>query len=64
MPIAPMNGTVVPPVDMMEAARKSVTPEQFKELMRRTCGQAPTPRELARFCDEIRGNRPAVYLVH
>jgi hypothetical protein len=47
-------GKVTPPPDMMEAARKSLDPETFEELMRETGGQPPTPDQLCRKADEAR----------
>jgi hypothetical protein len=47
-------GTVKPPADMMEAARLSLTPTGFENLMQRTGGRAPTPAELVEFADAER----------
>jgi hypothetical protein len=47
-------GTVTPPADMMEAARLSLTPTGFENLMARTGGRAPTPAELVEFADAER----------
>jgi hypothetical protein len=40
------TGRVTNPPDMIEAARKSLTPERFEELMRQTGGRPPTADEL------------------
>lgn len=47
-------GTVTPPADMMEAARLSLTPTGFENLMARTGGRIPTPAELVEFADAER----------
>lgn len=47
-------GTVTPPADMMQAARLSLTPTGFENLMQRTSGRAPTPAELVEFADAER----------
>lgn len=47
-------GTVQPPADMMEAARLSLTPTGFENLMARTGGRIPTPAELVEFADAER----------
>lgn len=47
-------GTVTPPADMMQAARLSLTPTGFTNLMERTGGKAPTPAELVEFADAER----------
>lgn len=49
-------GSVTHPTDMMECARKSLEgfPDAFRDLMEQTGGQAPTPDELAKFCDGLR----------
>lgn len=39
-------GSVTPPPDMIDAARKSLDADGFEELMRETAGRAPTPDEL------------------
>lgn len=41
-----LSGKVTPPSDMIEAARKSLSPEDFEELMKHTGGRPPTPDEL------------------
>jgi len=41
-----LGGTVTPPPDMIEAARKSLDAEGLEELMRETGGRAPTADEL------------------
>jgi hypothetical protein len=48
------NGTVTPPADMMDAARRSLSPTGFSNLMARTSGLAPTPAELVEFADAER----------
>jgi hypothetical protein len=47
------TGTVTPPADMMEAARKSLEPfpNAFADLMAQTKGKAPTPDELCAMVD-------------
>lgn len=47
-------GTVTPPADMMAAARASLSPEGFEELMRDTGGGVPTPAQLCRIADRER----------
>jgi len=47
-------GSAKPPADMMEAARQSLTPTGFANLMERTAGRAPTPAELVEFADAER----------
>jgi hypothetical protein len=46
-------GTVTPPADMMEAARKSLEPfpDAFADLMAQTNGKAPTPDQLCKMVD-------------
>jgi hypothetical protein len=39
-------GKVTPPADMFDAARKSLTPENFDKLMLETGGKPPTPDQL------------------
>jgi hypothetical protein len=41
-----MVGSVSPPADMIDAARRSLDAEGFEELMRETGGRAPTAKEL------------------
>ncbi len=40
------SGTATPPADMIAAARSSLSPQAFEDLMRRTAGRPPTPDEL------------------
>lgn len=47
-------GSVTPPQDMMEAARKSLSPEDFEALMLETGGEPPTAEQLCRKADEAR----------
>lgn len=47
-------GTVTPPVDMMDAARKSLSEQAFKDLMEQTGGRAPTADELCAMVDSCR----------
>lgn len=47
-------GRVTPPADMVEAARKSLSTEGFDNLMRRTEGRPPTPKELCAAVDQER----------
>jgi hypothetical protein len=49
-----MFGTVTPPADMHEAARKSLTEDGYARLMTLTGGAAPTPRQLCEFADAER----------
>jgi hypothetical protein len=48
------TGKVTPPADMMAAARASLSPEGFEELMRETGGANPTPAQLCRIADRER----------
>lgn len=48
------NGSVTPPDDMMEAARKSLPDAEFQALMRETEGAAPTPAQLCAHVDAWR----------
>lgn len=41
-----MTGSVRPPADMIGAARASLSPHAFADLMNQTGGQAPTPAQL------------------
>jgi hypothetical protein len=50
----PLFGKVTHPKDMMEAARKSLSEQAFKDLMEQTGGRAPTPDELCAMVDAIR----------
>lgn len=49
------RGSVTPPADMIEAARKSLSPEGFERLMKATGGAAPTPAQLCREVELERG---------
>jgi hypothetical protein len=49
-----LNGHVSPPPDMIEAARQSLSPDDFESLMQETGGKAPTPEQLCRKADEAR----------
>jgi hypothetical protein len=48
-----LGGTVTPPADMIDAARKSLPADQFEELMRQTGGTAPTPAQLCALVDAL-----------
>jgi hypothetical protein len=48
-----MTGSVTPPADMIDAARKSLPADQFEELMRQTGGTAPTPAQLCALVDAL-----------
>jgi hypothetical protein len=47
-------GKTLPPGNMMSAARASLSPTGFDNLMQRTGGRAPTPAELVEFADAER----------
>lgn len=47
-------GTVTPPPDMMEAAKKSLPEQAFQDLMEQTQGQPPTPEQLCKMADACR----------
>lgn len=47
-------GWVTPPADMIEAARRDLSPEDFEQLMRETGGRPPTPDELCAKVDAAR----------
>lgn len=47
-------GKVTAPTDMIEAARKSLPEQAFKDLMDQTGGIAPTPDELCKMVDACR----------
>lgn len=53
-------GTVTPPPDMIDAARKSLSAKAFEELMAETGGAPPTPDQL---CAKVEANRPRVVQV-
>lgn len=47
-------GRVTPQADMIEAARRDLSPEGFDDLMRETGGRPPTPAELCAKVDAAR----------
>lgn len=47
-------GTVIPPADMMEAARLSLSEQAFNDLMEQTGGKPPTPEQLCKMADACR----------
>lgn len=47
-------GRVTAPTDMMDAAKKSLSEQAFKDLMEQTGGRAPTPDELCKMVDSCR----------
>lgn len=49
-----LSGTVTPPPDMMDAARKSLSDQAFADLMEQTGGREPTPDELCKMVDSCR----------
>lgn len=53
-PILTLAGTVKPPADMMEAARKSLSDQAFADLMEQTDGKPPTPDQLCKMVDGCR----------
>lgn len=58
------TGTVTPPADMMEAARLSLSPVGFENLMARTGGRIPTPAELVEFADAERLAQEATRVIN
>lgn len=49
-----IRGTVMPPPDMMAAARASLPEQAFDDLMAQTGGRAPSPAELCAMADAVR----------
>ena len=49
-----LSGTVTPPADMMDAARKSLSEQAFADLMEQTGGKQPTPEQLCKMVDAAR----------
>lgn len=51
-----LNGRVTPPANMVEAARKSLSPAGFDKLMQRVGTRSPTPAELVAAVEEERND--------